>query len=50
MPKQAEKEEAVWNILNNFRARYFFSELTAEIKIEDFDKMMDEVKNVLNSQ
>lgn len=42
-----QKKEAVWNILNNFRMRYFFSELTSKINVGDFDEMMDEVKIVL---
>jgi len=44
------KKETIWNILNKFRTKYFFSELTAQIDIGDFDKMMDEIKTVLNSQ
>lgn len=45
------KKEDVWNILNNFRMKYFFSELTSQIDVGDFDNMMDEVKAVLiNSQ
>jgi len=45
-----QKKEAVWNILNNFRMKHFFSELTAKVDVGDFDKMLDEIKAVLNSQ
>lgn len=45
-----QKKEAVWNILNNFRMKYFFSELTSKIDVGDFDNMLDEVKAVLNSK
>ncbi len=43
-----QKKEAIWNILNNFRMKYFFSELTAEINVSDFDNMMDVIKGELN--
>ena len=45
-----QKKEAVWNILNNFRIKYFFSELTSQIDVGDFDKMMDMIKDELNFQ
>lgn len=50
MSKQEQKKEVIWNILNNFRMRYFFSKMTAEVEVGDFDKMLDEVKAALNSQ
>jgi hypothetical protein len=45
---KGQKKEAIWNILNNFRMKYFFSEPTAQINVGDFDKMMNEAKKKLN--
>ena len=45
-----QKKETIWNILNNFRMKYFFSELTAQVDVGDFDMMLDEIKTALNFQ
>jgi len=35
--------DEIWNILNTFRLKYFLTDTIAEISVNDFDAMMDEI-------
>ena len=37
-------KNTIWNILNNFRMKYFLTKTKAEVNIGDFDNMMDEIE------
>jgi len=39
--------EKIWKILNEFRMKKFITNSVAEIKIDEFDKLLDEIQKII---